>query len=162
MRLRYFALIANRPMKPFFSQLSLLGCLCATLCIGWQAGRASERAPAPFGDTNRLAPPLDAVSWPAATNGPLDTMLNPAWVEEEKHGWPHTNFQYIPRPGTNVTPIKLQSAEAVRAPQPSFADGVLIATAVLRQNPGFAGLLSPQEQVALCLRVWQASQRTKP
>lgn len=145
-------------MKPFFSQLSLLGCLCATLCIGWQAGRASERAPAPFGDTNKLAPPLDAPAWSAtnATNGPLGTVLNPAWVEEEKHGWPHTNFQYIPRPATNPAPIKLQSAEAARAPQPSFADGVLIADAILAENKGFHGLLSPQEKVALCLRVWQA------
>lgn len=38
---------------------------------------------------------------------------------------------------------------------PTFADGVLIAVAVLRSNPGFATLLTPQEQVALCARVWQ-------
>lgn len=38
---------------------------------------------------------------------------------------------------------------------PTFADGVLIAVAVLRSNPGFATLLTQQEQVALCARVWQ-------
>lgn len=38
---------------------------------------------------------------------------------------------------------------------PTFADGVLIAVAVLRTNPGFATLLTQQEQVALCARVWQ-------
>lgn len=43
---------------------------------------------------------------------------------------------------------------------PTFADGVLIAVAVLRSNPGFVTLLTPQEQVALCARVWQ-QQRVK-
>lgn len=38
---------------------------------------------------------------------------------------------------------------------PTFADGVLIAVAVLRSNPGFVTLLTQQEQVALCARVWQ-------
>lgn len=38
---------------------------------------------------------------------------------------------------------------------PTFSDGVLIAVAVLRSNPGFATLLTQQEQVALCARVWQ-------
>lgn len=49
------------------------------------------------------------------------------------------------KPATTNTPVVA----------PTFADGVLIATAVMRSNPGFATLLTQQEQVALCARVWQ-------
>lgn len=56
-----------------------------------------------------------------------------------------------PAASTN-TPPKLLSA-ATNAP--TFADGVLIAGAMAREGKGVYALLSPGEQVALCLRVWQ-------
>lgn len=56
-----------------------------------------------------------------------------------------------PAVSTN-TPPKLLSA-ATNAP--TFADGVLIAGVMAREGKGVYALLSPGEQVALCLRVWQ-------
>lgn len=70
-------------------------------------------------------------------------------------------------PSALEAPVMDGMAEAGKAAQtnapvlsPTFADGVLIAVAVLRSNPGFATLLTQQEQVALCARVWHQQRAT--
>lgn len=90
---------------------------------------------------------------PGTTTVPAHPAVHP--LESSLDALPRDGMRSMSRAlGTNTNPPVVTNSPPTA---PTFADGVLIATSVIRSNPGFASLLTPSEQVALCARVWQAA-----